>query len=352
MGKLAVYKYFSFLFLIASVILTGFTLFGLIGGYVSPAGNNALALLVYALPIIIAANSLLLIYWLVRRRWYWAPIPLVALLCSIPYIGTIVQLRSEPVGVDAKPGLKIATYNVAMFGRETTGFMAQDILATMKKQKVDVLCLQEYNSVSGDKNNTENYKEYFPYATNGAGDMIIFSRYPITDSEAIPFEHSSNSALWADIDVRGHKLRIVNAHLQTTGINSALHQASKRVMQGIDEGNQNWLMRTLYGNYTTGMMVRSHQAELMAGIMKESPNPIILCGDFNDVPYSYVYRTMKGDLVDGFKECGSGWMYTYRGKKMFRIDYIFHDPSLEGITYYKQDITYSDHYPVFMKIAI
>jgi endonuclease/exonuclease/phosphatase family metal-dependent hydrolase len=69
------------------------------------------------------------------------------------------------------------------------------------------------------------------------------------------------------------------------------------------------------------------------------------------VPYSYVYNTMLGDLVDGFKECGEGLMYTFTGKKIVRIDYIFHDESLEGETYYKKDFAYSDHYPVFMKIA-
>ena len=74
-------------------------------------------------------------------------------------------------------------------------------------------------------------------------------------------------------------------------------------------------------------------------------------GDFNDVPYSYIYNTMLGNMVDGFKECGNGWMYTYRGKKPVRIDYIFHDESLKGITYYRTDLSYSDHYPVFMKIG-
>jgi exonuclease III len=58
-------------------------------------------------------------------------------------------------------------------------------------------------------------------------------------------------------------------------------------------------------------------------------------------------------MVDGFKECGSVWMYTYRGmqNKPVRIDYIFHEESIEGISYYKTEMTYSDHYPIFMKIA-
>jgi endonuclease/exonuclease/phosphatase family metal-dependent hydrolase len=99
------------------------------------------------------------------------------------------------------------------------------------------------------------------------------------------------------------------------------------------------------------MIARSGQANMLAMDMKESEAPIIVCGDFNDVPYSYVYNTMLGDKIDGFKECGSGFMYTFRGDKKVRIDYIFHDKGLEGLSYYKKELSYSDHYPVFMRIA-
>ena len=112
-------------------------------------------------------------------------------------------------------------------------------------------------------------------------------------------------------------------------------------------------MNAILGNYTLGLMFRSGQAITIANEKRESDKPIILCGDFNDVPYSFVYNTVKGDLVDGFKECGAGWMHTYRSKnKPVRIDYIFHDESFKGISYYKTELTYSDHYPVFMKIEL
>ena len=78
----------------------------------------------------------------------------------------------------------------------------------------------------------------------------------------------------------------------------------------------------------------------------------VICGDFNDVPYSYTYNTLLGDMVDGFKECGSGWMSTYRGSKSVRIDYIFHDEGLEGVNYYTTPLTYSDHLPVFMQLKL
>ena len=352
MGKLAVQKYFSFTILIITVLLMIFTIVGLYGGDVQPAGNTARAMLVYALPVLIAADFVLLVFWLVMRRWHWALIPLIAILCCIPYSQTIYQFGSIDATADSKPGVKIATYNVARFSRETSGFIAQDILSEMKKQKVDVVCFQEYNDQCGDKKNSDSYKDYFPYMAMGESDMMIYSRYPIIKSKNLNFEMTNNSAMWADINVNGTALRVYNAHLETTGINTTLHKAGKLINQGLDV-ESNALLRAFYGNYTLGMIARSGQANVLAMDMRDCELPVIVCGDFNDVPYSYVYNTMLGDKVDGFKECGSGFMYTFRGgNKKVRIDYIFHDKGMTGLSYYKRELSYSDHNPVFMKIGL
>ena len=353
MGKLAVQKYFSFMILIITALMMIFTFVGLFGGNVNPAGNTARSLLVYALPVLIIGNAVLLLYWLIMRRWHWALIPFITLLCCIPYIGTLYQFGEPGEAVEKQPGLKIATYNVALFGREASGFMAQDILSEMKKQKVDICCFQEYSDQSGDKKNSDSYKEYFPYMVMGKNDMVVYSRYPVVRSKNIPFEMTNNSAMWVEVKVQDQVIRVYNAHLETTGINGTLHRAAKAQVNTGIETESNRLLRALYGNYTIGMMARAGQANVLAMDMRESEVPVIVCGDFNDVPYSYVYNTMLGDKVDGFKECGSGYMYTFRGgKKNVRIDYIFHDKVFKGMNYYKKELTYSDHYPVFMKLDI
>ena len=350
MGKQCVYKYFSFMFLLISTLIAIFTIFGLFGGTVDPAHGTAMAMLVYVLPFLIAGNVIMGIYWIIRRRWLWLAIPGVTLLCCIPYIGTVYQTGWFNSGETSRSGIKIATYNVAAFDRETSGFKAQDILAEMKKEGVDILCIQEYLDTSGDKLNSDSYKEYFTAHCYGRSDMIIYSRFPIERYETIDFGETNNSGMWADIDVNGRILRVFNVHLETTGFNRALHHFAKMEAQG-QTAEENTIVSAIYGSYTRGMAVRARQADMMANEIQQSEYPAIVCGDFNDVPYSYVYNTMLGDLVDGFKECGEGLMYTYTGKKIVRIDYIFHDKSLEGETYYKEELAYSDHYPVFMKIA-
>lgn len=351
MGKLAVYKYISLMFLVTQTVTSIFTFVGLFGGDVNPSGNTARAMLVYILPLLIAANALLLVYWLIRRSWIVAVLPLVTIACCIPYIGTLYQLRPLSSDSDAYSGIKIATYNVANFRRETSGFMAQDILSEMKRQRVDILCMQEYSDASGDKKNSVNYKEYFSYMATGNDDMVIYSRYPIRKTGNIPFEYTNNSAMWCEIDINGKRIRVFNVHLETTGFNRTMHNAAKLENNGIQVEN-NALISAIYNNYTLGMIVRAGQANMVANELRQTNLPSIICGDFNDVPYSYVYNTMLGNMTDGFKECGSGWMRTFRGNKPVRIDYIFHDKSMKGLTYYTTNLSYSDHYPVFMKIEL
>ena len=91
----------------------------------------------------------------------------------------------------------------------------------------------------------------------------------------------------------------------------------------------------------------------MAGIIKQSPYPVIVRQATSTTPYSYVYNTMKATWSMASKECGKGFMYTMReGMKRVRIDYIFHSERLKGSTSHKQEATYSDHLPVFMRLSL
>jgi len=351
MAKLAVKKYFRFIILVFTAFMTVATIYGLFGGDTNPAsrGGTSEAMFCFALPILIAIDICLIVLWLILKRWYWALMPFIAVLCCLGYIGTFFRLGSGAPDTIDKLGLKICTYNVGGFGKEASNYISQDILSELKNQHADIVCFQEYREHSGDINNTERYKEEFPYAAMGNKDMIIFSRFPITGSKNIQFEETNNSSMYADINVNGKMLRVFNVHMQTTGVNRTLYKAGKASAQG-QKVESSKVLKAIYGNYMLDLMIRAGQANQVATEVRQSEYPVVLCGDFNDVPYSYVYNTLKGDLKDGFCDKGGGWMWTFRGKKAFRIDYIFYDKSIPGVSYYKKELTYSDHIPVFSKI--
>ena len=160
MGKLAVIRYSYLMLLVVQIVLSIFTFVGLWGGNVPPLGNTASAMLVYVLPLLILLNIIMIILWLILRRWIIVALPAITVLSCIPYMLTLIQPRTHTA--DTSDAIKVATYNVALFGRETNGFIAQDILTEMKRNNVDICCMQEYSNTSGDKKNSDSYKQYFP----------------------------------------------------------------------------------------------------------------------------------------------------------------------------------------------
>ena len=81
--------------------------------------------------------------------------------------------------------------------------------------------------------------------------------------------------------------------------------------------------------------------------------PIIICGDFNDVPGSYVYEKVKGDLSDAFNEKGAGLGRTYRNIfPTLRIDYLLYDAdALKAEGYLRRNAGLSDHVPVIANFS-
>jgi len=98
-------------------------------------------------------------------------------------------------------------------------------------------------------------------------------------------------------------------------------------------------------------VLRAEQADTIALAMAAVRGRRIVCGDFNDTPMSYVYRTMSRGLDDSFSVCGRGYSSTFRGfYNMLRIDYVLNSKGLEPLSYEVVDVDYSDHRPVLVRL--
>ena len=58
---------------------------------------------------------------------------------------------------------------------------------------------------------------------------------------------------------------------------------------------------------------RAKQAILLRQIIDTTVYPVIICGDFNDTPASYTYHKIKGKYIDGFRQRGNGYGFTFKG---------------------------------------
>lgn len=103
--------------------------------------------------------------------------------------------------------------------------------------------------------------------------------------------------------------------------------------------------------YRKATVQRSRQAKIIGRHIEESPYPVIVCGDFNDVPLSYVYHQVKGSLEDSFAARGTGIGATYNGRiPGLRIDHILAGSEFEFLSHRVVKGDYSDHFPIVSKI--
>ena len=109
-------------------------------------------------------------------------------------------------------------------------------------------------------------------------------------------------------------IRIYNVHLESLRINTKI------------ESLKNEDSELLFNRVGTTFKMQQFQTELFLMHKKQCKYKMVICGDFNNTAFSYVYRKIKGNLNDTFKEAGNGFGRTYDFKFFpVRIDFIFAD---------------------------
>jgi Xaa-Pro aminopeptidase len=98
---------------------------------------------------------------------------------------------------------------------------------------------------------------------------------------------------------------------------------------------------------------RAVQAQMVKKYLDESPYPTIITGDFNDVPSSYTYKTIRGNWSDSFLEKGFGIGASYLGiSPTLRIDYILSNASWKTKGWESLDENLSDHHMIMADLQL
>ena len=109
----------------------------------------------------------------------------------------------------------------------------------------------------------------------------------------------------------------------------------------------------LFKRIGTTFKMQQFQTELFLKHKQQCKYKIVICGDFNNTAFSYVYRQIKGDLNDTFKEAGNGFGRTYDFKFFpVRIDFIFADKAFNVNGFQAYNEHYSDHYPIMTTLSV
>lgn len=331
--------------------------------YISPESFWILAFFGLAFPVIVLLNVFFVIYWLMQFRIQTA-FSFVMLLFSIPTCLGFIQIDLSSVKVSNKD-IKVMSYNSMLFDLYNWSKNKQSrnlILTSLAEENPDILCLQEFytSEEKGDFNNIDTVtnllntkNSHIAYTTTLRNvdhwGIATFTKYPVVKKGKIDFNtRSNNICIYTDVLIDKDTVRIYNMHLQSISFSKADYKFMDAIQN--DTGKLKDEMensKSILRRLKRAFVKRSTQADAIAMHLSKCPYKIILCGDFNDTPASYVYRTIKGDLKDAFVEAGSGFEQTYAGNfPRFRIDYILYSDALQCNNYYHLPETLTDHYPL------
>lgn len=319
--------------------------------YVSPEYFPYAGLLTLLIPPLFILNGVIFILLVLAKRRL-AFLPLLAIVIGWRFMGVTFQLN--PVNKDPE-GLSVLSYNVHLLSYVKPGgdrkTVTKNITKWLKDNPSDIKCFQEfYQDFTTPAQNaikalaTDTGYEYSYQIIEGnprkrSYGMVIFSRYPIINEGRVLDTKRNNGVIFADIKVDKDTIRIYNAHLESMSIPSE----GLSDLDGIKENYRETLRKL-----KRGQVIRATQLGVLREHMKNSPYANVLVGDFNDVPYSYTYFSLRKIMKNAFETAGRGFGFTYNKVLFFlRIDNIFYDEILQ-IQRFKthKEVDYSDHYPI------
>jgi hypothetical protein len=150
---------------------------------------------------------------------------------------------------------------------------------------------------------------HYQYArTSSTFGSVTMSRFPIISMNEIRFENSRNITIYTDIVANGDTVRVFNVHLHSYGIDPKDYTIME---SGVTSEQDLKEAREVGSKLKRGFQMRASQVETIRVMIEESPYPVIVCGDLNDVPASYAYQQLRKGLKDAFVSSGKGLGSTY-----------------------------------------
>jgi len=320
--------------------------------------------LMLSLPVAMGLTAAAFVFWLLvypARAWF----PLVVLLLGWPFWQRTVAWHASRETLTGGTPLTVLSYNLRFFDvvaytEEARTEITPRLVDWVAHFDADVKVFQEfYNSNDPHRPAVFRTRDRLmsagnPYAvftkskrSDGEGfvGLAIFSKYPLVRRASRVFASNGNGYLVADL-VRGRDtLRLINVQLYSMGIRVG-QVLRQRSYEGAKTETQGVLKRL-----KRGFERRNAQIAEVESLVRDSPHPVILCGDLNETPYGLAYGSLRQHLRNAFEDAGRGFGFTYnRAPKFIRIDNQFYggkpEPGLRVTNFKTHPVRFSDHNPV------
>ena len=326
--------------------------------------TRLLAPLTLAFPYVVILNVVMLLLLLLSRSLIHSIEVAAVLVLAFPAARRSIVVHG-PISDPAEEAkeLTVLTYNIQIFNNYES---VEPIMTLIKDESPDILCMQEfghyYNNRSKANNILHTLDSIYPYrhlwyknqkAGNESG-LVLYSKYPIINKQKLEYESAHNISVYSDIVVGDDTIRIVNNHLESNKLSP-----TERLIT--DNPTDTSTMKSIYRKIANTSRIRGGQADSIASLVGRTPYPVIVLGDFNDIPQSYTYRHIlyseneQGEsLHDAYAEAGRlGLYHTYNQHHLdVPIDHILYTKPLRAVEARIIKVDFSDHYPVAVRFAI
>ena len=280
-------------------ILATLLLFSFLLQFIKPSLFPYLSFMSLSVPILLIINLLFFVYWLVKLKKQFI-LSLFVLLIGYNQVLSFFKLSDniERVSPDT---ISVMSYNVRLFNLYNwiDSDVENDMISFIDSQEPDVINMQEYRS--SERFLLDNYQYQHSSLSDGKTSygLATFSKLPIVNQGTIKSDNMSTIAIFIDVKKYSDTLRFYNIHLQSFKLESEL--------EILDEQNSDKILNIFDNTFK----IQENQSNIISKHIENSPYKVVVSGDFNNTAYSYVYKLLKGDLVDSFDSAGSGFGSTY-----------------------------------------
>ncbi len=317
--------------------------------FLAPKSFPLLSVLTLFMPLFFIINGLFFAYWAIQLKKRMIVSGLV-LLVGITFINKFYKFSAVELP-KGENDFTIMSYNVHLFNvfkwidRDD---VPSEVLTFINDKNPDILCIQEYSSSANIDFKVYPHRYIFTNGSNIKTGQAIFSKFPIIDQGNIPFANTTNNIVFADIKKGKDIIRVYNMHLQSLKISPDVNEIDENI-EAINQDKSQMMFKRI----SVAFKKQQQQAEIFKEHKKHCKYPIIICGDMNNSAFSYVYRSIKGKLKDGFEEAGKGFGETYKFRYYpARIDYIFVDEKMKVKKFESfPEFINSDHFPIMTRLS-
>lgn len=259
----------------------------------------------------------------------WRKRAIVFLLLSLFFFIPSQRILNYHPKENNTGNLKVITFNTKN-GSYDTSSSKTPVADYIEKHNPDIVLVQENHQGLGEGDSVKS-----PV-------IQLSTKHKILDRKHLINDNSNGHSFYADIEVRGKIVRVINVYLQPFQLQKSM------VKPTLDAAADQAKAKKLIFRLVPTFKAHVNQVHQIREAVESSPYPVILAGDFNSVPNSWEYFNLVKGLKDPFLEVGHGLGTSFHDYKFpIRIDYIFTSESIKPVSYQvDRSETMSDHFPV------